>query len=65
MKLNYKKKKKDYTIFKKWEEGLPWWSSGYETALQCRGYWFSPWSGKIPHAVEQLSLCATTIEPVH
>ena len=22
-----------------------------------------PWSGKIPHAMEQLSLCATTTEP--
>ena len=22
-----------------------------------------PWSGKIPHAAEQLSLCATTNEP--
>ena len=28
---------------------------------------FDPWPGKIPHAAEQLSLCATTIdiEPVH
>ena len=25
---------------------------------------FKPWSGKIPHAAEQLSLCATTTEPV-
>ena len=25
---------------------------------------FSPWSGKIPHAVEQLSPHSTTIEPV-
>ena len=24
---------------------------------------FEPWSGKIPHAVEQLSPCATTTEP--
>ena len=23
-----------------------------------------PWSGKIPHAAEQLSPCATTTEPV-
>ena len=23
---------------------------------------FDPWSGKIPHAVEQLSLCTTTTE---
>ena len=25
---------------------------------------FNPWSGKIPHAAEQLSPCATTTEPV-
>ena len=24
---------------------------------------FEPWSGKIPHAAEQLSPCATTTEP--
>ena len=24
------------------------------------GHGFEPWSGKIPHAVEHLSLCATT-----
>ena len=44
--------------------GLPWWRSGYEPACQCRGQGFEPWSGKIPHAVEQLSLCATTTESV-
>ena len=27
---------------------------------QCRGHGFEPWSGKIPHAAEQLSQCATT-----
>ena len=26
-------------------------------ALQCKGHWFSHWSGKIPHAAGQLSLC--------
>ena len=30
--------------------------------LQCRGHVFNPWSGKIPHAAEQLSLCTTTTE---
>ena len=25
---------------------------------------FDPWSGKIPHAMEQLSPCTTTTEPV-
>ena len=44
--------------------GLPWWCSGWESACQCRGHGFEPWSGKIPHATEQLSLCATTTEPV-
>ena len=43
--------------------GLPWWRSGYESACQCRGRGFNPWSGKIPHADEQLSLCATTTDP--
>ena len=31
---------------------------------QCRGHRCEPWSGKIPHAMEQLSPCATTTEPV-
>ena len=35
--------------------GLPWCSSGSESTLQCRGYWFNPWSRKIPHAMGQLS----------
>ena len=26
------------------------------------GHGFDPWSGKIPHAVEQLTLCAMTTE---
>ena len=25
--------------------GLPWWSSGKESALECRGHVFDPWSG--------------------
>ena len=32
-------------------------------SFHCRGHGFDPWSGKIPHAVEQLSPCATTTEP--
>ena len=43
--------------------GLPWWRSGWESACQCRGHGFKPWSGKIPHAAEQLSPWATTTEP--
>ena len=44
--------------------GLPWWRSGWESACQCKGHGFEPWSGKIPHAAEELSLWATTTEPV-
>ena len=32
--------------------------------LPARGHRFDPWSWKIPHAVEQQSLCAKTTEPV-
>ncbi|XP_073657573.1 serologically defined colon cancer antigen 8 isoform X3 [Tursiops truncatus] len=31
--------------------------------MKQRRHGFDPWSGKIPHAVEQLSPCATTTEP--
>ena len=41
----------------------PWWSSGWESACQCRGPGFNLWSGKIPHAMGQLNPWATTIEP--
>ena len=40
--------------------GLTRWYSGEESACKFRGYEFDPWSEKIPYAVEQLSLCATT-----
>ena len=45
--------------------GLPWWRSGWESACQCRGHGFKPWSGKIPHAAEQLGPWATITEPAH
>ena len=38
--------------------------SSKESACQFRRHGFDPWSGKIPHAAGQLSLCATTIDPV-
>ena len=44
--------------------GCPWWFNGKEFACQCRGHRFDPRSGKIPHAMEQLSPWATTTEPV-
>ena len=43
--------------------GLPWWRSGWESACQCRAHGFEPWSGKIPHAAEQLGPWATVTEP--
>ena len=44
--------------------GLPWWRSGWESACQCRGHGFEPWSGKIPHAAERQGPWATIAEPV-
>ena len=35
--------------------GLPLWPRGSESACQCRGNGSGPWSGKIPHAAEQLA----------
>ena len=32
------------------------------SACQCRGHRFEPWSGKIPHAVKQVSPRATTTQ---
>ena len=43
--------------------GLPWWRSGWDSACQCRGHGFEPWSGKIPHAAGQLGPWATIAEP--
>ena len=40
---------------KPWVMGLSWWSSGWESACQCRGHRCDPWSGKFPHATEELS----------
>ena len=46
------------------KDELPWWLSGRESPCQRRRHRFDPWFGKISHDSEQLSLCATTIEPV-
>ena len=35
-------------------EGLPWWSSGWESTCQGRGHRFDPWSRRILNVVEQL-----------
>jgi len=39
-------------------------TQGKESACQCRRHRFDPQSRKIPYAAEQLSLRATTVEPV-
>ena len=44
---------------KEWR-GRPWWSSGWETTLQC---WFDFWSGYIPHVTGLLSPWATLTTP--
>ena len=48
----------------KYRTGLPWWLSGKELACQGSRHSFNPWSGKMPHAMEQRSLSTTAIEPV-
>ena len=53
-----------YVNTKTCEWGLPWLCSGWESACQCRGHRFEPWSGKIPHAAERLGPWATVAEPV-
>ncbi|XP_049551062.1 pleckstrin homology domain-containing family A member 5 isoform X27 [Orcinus orca] len=42
-----------------WEEAYTFEGARY----YIKGHGFEPWSGKIPHAAEQLSLCATANEP--
>ena len=45
-----------------WKIRFSWWSSGRESACQCRGHRFSSWYRKISHAAEPLSLWATATE---
>ena len=64
--MNHLRKKEIYPIqnsIKNNKIGLLWWRSGWESACQCRGHGFEPWSGKIPHAAEQLGPWATITEP--
>ena len=35
-----------------------------KVCMPTQGHRFNPWSRKIPHAVEQLSPCTTTTDPV-
>ena len=40
--------------------GAPLMAQWLRICLQRRGHQMNPWSGKIPHAAEQLGLCTTT-----
>ena len=51
-----------HKLYKNISLGIPWWASGNESTNQCKGHGFDPWSGKIPHAMEQLSPVAMTTE---
>ena len=46
------------------KKGLPWLLSGKESTSQCRRQGFDPWSRKIQHSMEQLSLGTAATEPV-
>ena len=69
-KLNFKRCEKlcviyivSCLVFKNMTNAGPWWLNGKESACQCRGHSFSPWSGKIPHAKGQLSLVPQLLNP--
>lgn len=51
-----------HNIYIKQQQGASLVLTGGESTCQCRGYRFDPWSGRIPHAMKQLSSCTTTIE---
>ena len=38
-------------------------SSVMKSTCQCKGLRFNSWSRRFPYAMEQLGLCATTMEP--
>ena len=53
--LNCFKRIKSYLYFKTITLGFPGGAVVENLPAQCRGHGFEPWSGKIPHAAEQLS----------
>ena len=50
-------------LIEAWMVGLPSWYSRNEATCWCRRRGFDPWSGKIPHAVEQPQSMCCTPEP--
>ena len=61
--MRYHLNQSEWPSLKSLPKGLPWWRSGWESACQCRGHGFEPWSGKIPCATEQLGPWVTITEP--
>ena len=58
-----------WEFYNKWKlnydkTGFPWWFSDRESACQCRGQGFDPWSGEISHTMEQLTPWGAATEPV-
>ena len=53
----------DWPWIRKQKQGFPG-GSAVKDLPASAGDGFNPWSEKIPHALEQLSSCATTVEPV-
>ena len=47
VKFNFIFNSSSYFIKVKFLMGLPWWPSGKESAFQCRGCGFDPWSGNL------------------
>ena len=59
-----RKRIQNYEFKIRYNGGFPVGSVVEQPACQCRKRGFAPWSGKIPHATEQINPCATTTEPV-
>ena len=55
--------RKDISDRRVFQEGLPWWFSGWESTCHFGECKFNLWSERIPHAAGQLGLCVTTTEP--
>ena len=51
----------DMTLYIEQPKALPWWLNGKDPPANAGDM---HWSGKISYTMEQLSLCATTTEPV-
>ena len=50
-------------LFRSAELGFPGGTVVKDPPANAGEHGFEPWSGKIPHAAERLSPCATTTEP--